>query len=332
MQDAVFLLLSVPLPFIEGGDLLIGRQDLFTGIFLLPAGCHGGDGAAGYGHSQSARGDLGGQGGLDTGACGGLRSRSRCGGGGRGGGSARRGAFGGDGGQDSGGGDLRSRSLQRQQTDEEGQRCKRIELRALLLQVPDLDLHLLASVVQAALDRVLGAAQGLGDLLHAHLLVIEHADDQPLILAEGAQDLPHQPGGLLPVQDQLGIVVGPLIPEVDLAPVLRGHLAEEDGLFPLDVVLGLIGGDPPDPGAEILPVRQPVQILEGGHIGVLHDVQNGVLILEQEFGGPVYVIVGKGIELFDRVPVALGGPVHGLFGDLVHGDPSLMCLIGKETA
>ena len=115
----------------------------------------------------------------------------------------------------------------------------------------------------------------------------------------------------------------PFVQEVDLAAIVAGHLAEEEGLLPFDVVLGLVGGHAADPGAEIFRILQLVQALECGHIAVLHDVQGGILVLEQESCGLVDIIICKGVQLFDRVLVALGGPRHCILSDLVHRGPSL---------
>ena len=247
---------------------------------------------------------------MNSGPCAGTGSIGRCG--------RTGGTFCCNGLQNSFGRNFRCRCFQREQAEQEGQRCQGVELCALLLHVLDLDFHFLASVIQAAFDGVFRAAQGFRNLLDAHLLIIEHTDDQPLILAERFKDLLHQPGGFLPVDHHFRIVVKPFIQEIDFVSVLVCQFAEQDGLFLFQIVLGFVGSDPFDPGPEVFRAVQLIQTLKCFYIAVLHDIQNGIFVLDQNLGCLINTAVCKFVEIFHRILVALCGQVDHLFCDLVH--------------
>ena len=202
------------------------------------------------------------------------------------------------------------------QSGEEGDRAQPVELHALALQRPDLRLHLFPALKELGLDGAGGHAKGLGDLPDAHIFIIPHADDELLLLRQLGQDLPYQPGRLLPVQGQLRldrrIGIGQFEPRlVRAVPQLR----EAGRLSPCHLPNRLVHSDPPQPGQEGFVGLQLIQAPKGPEPTVLQHVPGQVLVPDH---GPDRAVEG-GIDLLVKgragCLIAASGPFHQLRGD-----------------
>ena len=109
----------------------------------------------------------------------------------------------------------------------------------------------------------------LGNVLDGHILVVEHTDDGLLLRGQPRQDLPHQAGGLLPVQGQLRLGVRAEVRQLGELVIRISQLRKGQQLALVHLLCGHGYGDPPQPGQEGLVGLQLAQVAKGLEIGVL---------------------------------------------------------------
>ena len=138
-----------------------------------------------------------------------------------------------------------------------------------------------------------------GDLLHAHILIIPHTENHLLSLGQLGQNLPHQSGGLLPVQRRLRLAVKVQIRNLRLPilPVLSAQLREVHGQPLRHLPGGLVHRNPPQPGQKGPVGLQLVQALISPEVAVLQNIPGQILVPDHGTNGAVEGRVGPLIEL-----------------------------------
>ena len=193
---------------------------------------------------------------------------------------------------------------------QEGKRCKTVELGAGLFQVANLGLDLFSGVLEAALDRGLGHAQFICDLLDGQLIVIEQCDTSPLVIRKRIQDLADESGGLFAIHDGFRQVLRTVVLELRLFTIFFvRQTGETERLSLPQIIDGLVVGDPFDPGREFGRVLKLIKTAEGLDICVLQNIQSRIFVLYQELHGVVDRVGGPVVKIRQSVLVAFPGSV-----------------------